>query len=142
MLAQLPFGPDGKKKNVRMVASVRATARGAFGNVGVAVSWCVKVGNFFSKKKKRKHFWAKMFLVFFFNFQFFSFQFLVSSKNKKQKKTPEVQGGFFPPFKKKKTHTHLKREASVWSRVYVRGRAGVWGCGRGGVLVPCAGQCI
>ena len=71
---------------------------------------------------------------------FFFFQFSVfgSSKNKKQKKRRKFREAFFPPFKK--THTQLKREASVWSRVYVRGRAGVWGCGRGGVLVPCAGN--
>ena len=75
----------------------------ACGNVGVAVCWCVKVGNFFSKTK-RKHFWTKMFSSFFFNFQFsvFSFQFLVQKKQKK--KTPEVQGGFFSTVQKKNTH--------------------------------------
>ena len=36
---------------------------------------------------------------------------------------------------KEKTHTQLKRKASVCSRACVRGRAGFWECGRGGMSV-------
>ena len=117
-----------KKTSVWLRACVRRRA-GVWecGCGGVLVR---KSRQLFFKKKKRKHFWTKMFLVFF-QLSVFSFQFLVSSKNKKQKKTPEVQGGFFPPFKKKKkkhTHTLEKRGIRMVAcvRARARGRLGMW----------------
>ena len=85
-----------------------------------------------------------MFFSFFFQLSVFSFQFLVSSKNKKQKKkTPEFQGGFFPPFKKKKTHTHTIEKRGIRMvacvRARARGRLGMWAWRCLGAM---CGQCI
>ena len=105
----------------------------------VCKSWQLGV-----EKKKRKHCWTKMCVVCF---QLWVFSVsVVGCPVKTKKKRREVErAAVFPPLRKKKTHTHnvSTQETHPYGRVCTfEGVTGVWGCGRGGVLVPRAGTCI